>query len=488
MLSHLGYKRLPFAVAFVFLQAATINAFAADPKFNVLFVAVDDLTCSLGCYGDPVAKTPHFDELAKRGICFKNAFCQLPLCNPSRASVLTGRRPDEIKVYDLDRHFRDELPKAVSLPQLFKDAGYFSARVGKLYHYNVPAGIGTNGLDDPPSWQQVVNPKGRDTLEEDKITNAEPHRKISAALSWLAADGTDEEQTDGMIASEAIRLMQEHRDSPFFLGVGFFRPHTPYVSPKKYFDLYPIEKLKIPFAPENDREDIPKAAFAHNCPIPNYGLPEETCIQAMQGYYASVSFVDAQLGRLMASLDELGLRDSTIVVVWSDHGYHLGEHQGVWQKRCLFEESAKAPLLIYVPDAEGNGQSCERVVEFVDLYPTIAELCGLSFDSTLTGTSLKPLLNAPDSEWESCAVTQVLRPGNGKQIMGRSVRTERWRYTEWNGGEAGRELYDHSKDPNEFVNLVNQLESQEVIARLKPLLEARAQSHPPTTPVNPARL
>lgn len=469
--------------------AATQTLFAEEnQRFNVLFVAVDDLNCSLGCYGHRVAKTPYFDSLAARAVVFENAYCQLPLCNPSRASVLTGRRPDEIKVYDLDRHFRDAMPNLVTLPQLFKEHGWFTARVGKLYHYNVPNGIGTDGLDDPISWQQRFNPKGRDTLEEEKITNAEPHRPISAALSWLAADGQDTEQTDGMIATEAIRLMREHRDEPFFLGVGFFRPHTPYVAPKKYFDLYPISTLKLPYAPAGDRDDIPPAAFAHNCPIPNYGLSEETCIRALQAYYASVSFVDAQLGRLVEAVDELGLSEKTIIVVWSDHGYHLGEHLGVWQKRCLFEESARAPLIVRAPKADGNGHACERVVEFVDIYPTIADLCGLSIASDLTGKSLVGLLNDPRRDWESFAVTQVLRPGDGEPVMGRTIRTSRWRYTQWNGGEQGQELYDHQNDPNEFNNLAQLPEYHALMAGLRKDLASRAQSHPPTSPFNPARL
>lgn len=460
----------------------------SSERYNVLFVAVDDLTCSLGCYGDEIAKTPHFDRLARRGVLFERAYCQLPLCNPSRASLMTGRRPDEIAVYDLDRHFRDKLPDVVTLPQAFKNNGWFSARVGKLYHYNVPAGIGTDGLDDPDSWDRVVNPKGRDTLEEDKITNAEPHRKISAALSWLAAEGKDEEQTDGMVATEAIKLLREHRDEPFFLGVGFFRPHTPYVAPKKYFDLYPIENLKLPFAPEDDRSDIPPAAFAHNCPTPNYGLPESTCLKALQGYYASVSFVDAQLGRLLDALDELKLAESTIVVVWSDHGYHLGEHLGIWQKRCLFEESARAPLIVSVPSAEGNGSRCSQVVEFVDLFPTLTELCGVTTPDGLTGRSLRALLESPDSNWDGHAVTQVLRPGDGKPVMGRSVRTNRWRYTEWNGGQDGVELYDHQADPDEFENLANTPGHENLIAELKRLFDGTARAMPPSSPVNPDRL
>jgi uncharacterized sulfatase len=247
---------------------------------NVLFIAVDDLATSLGCYGDVVAKTPHIDRLAMRGVRFDRAYNQIPLCNPSRASLMTGLRPDQIKVYDLDRHFRDEVPEVTTLSQHFLNNGYATSRVGKIYHYNVPASIGTDGFDDAPSWQKTINPRGRDKTDEELIFNAEPHRKISGALSWLAADGTDEEQTDGMIASEAIKLIKEHKDESFFIAVGFFRPHTPYVAPKKYFDLYPIEKLRLPFAPADDREDIPAAAFAHNNPIPNYNLEEQTCLKS----------------------------------------------------------------------------------------------------------------------------------------------------------------------------------------------------------------
>ena len=305
-------------------------------KPNVLFIAVDDLACTLGCYGDQVAKTPNIDRLAARGVCFQRAYNQLPLCNPTRASLLTGLRPDQIKVYDLDRHFREEIPDVVTLPQAFQQAGYYVARVGKIFHYNVPASIGTNGLDDPPSWMHVVNPKGRDTAEENLVFNAEPNKKISAALSWLAAEGSDEEQTDGMIATEAIRMMSSNKSNPFFLAVGFFRPHTPYIAPKKYFDLYSAEKMQLPYAPQDDREDIPIAAFAHNCSDPHYGLEKDVLIQATKAYYACISFIDAQVGRLLDALDQLELTENTIIVLWSDHGYHLGDHLGVWQKRTLF--------------------------------------------------------------------------------------------------------------------------------------------------------
>ena len=476
------------ALAVALLPVLSWTSRGTEPRPNVLMIAIDDLANCLGCYGDTVARTPSIDGLASRGVRFDRAYCQLPLCNPSRASVLTGLRPDVIKVYDLDRHFREERPNAVTLPQLFQQGGWYVARVGKLFHYNVPAGIGTNGLDDPASWQHVVNPKGRDTEEEHLISNAEPHRPISAALSWLAAEGTDKEQTDGMIASEAIRIMEQERDGPFFLGVGFFRPHTPYVAPKKYFDRYPLESIRLPSAPADDRADIPPGAFAHNCPVPHYGLPEATCRLALQAYYASVSFVDAQVGRLLDALERLQLTNNTIVVLWSDHGYHLGEHQGIWQKRCLFEESARAPLMIFAPKAAGNGKPCSEVVEFVDIYSTIAELAGLPEPAGQSGKSLVPLLNNPLQQWNGEAYTQVLRPGNGQMFVGRSIRTDRWRYSQWGGPTGGQELYDHHADPFEFRNLADKPRFRELIQEFRTKLDAKVEFAVPKSPVNPKRL
>ncbi|EMI18679.1 iduronate-2-sulfatase [Rhodopirellula maiorica SM1] len=466
---------------------------ASRERPNVLFIAVDDLACTLGCYGDVIAQTPHIDRLAASGVCFQNAYNQLPLCNPTRASIMTGLRPDKIKVYDLDRHFRDELPDVVTLSQAFRSEGYFAARVGKIYHYNVPASIGTDGFDDPPSWDQTVNPIGRDKTDESLVYNAEPHRKISGALSWLAAEGGDEEQTDGMIATEAIALMQQKRDEPFFLAVGFFRPHTPYVAPQKYFDLYPPSSLRLPYSPPGDRNDIPLAAFAHNCPVPNYNLDHDTLIKATQAYYACVSFVDAQVGRLLDSLQQLDLAENTIVVLWSDHGYHLGEHDGVWQKRTLFEQSARAPLIIRSPQHRESAGVCRRIVEFVDIYPTLTDLAGIAAPENLDGRSLSPLLDNPLAEWDNVAVTQVLRPADdrlGDPVMGCSIRTDRYRYTEWGEGKYGFELYDHHADPLEFNNLAIDPDelTRNVIAELQPLLRSRASGQTPTTPFNPERL
>jgi uncharacterized sulfatase len=485
-----------FFVVILCLSFVSVGWSASKP--NVLFIAIDDLAPALRCYGDLIAKTPHIDRLAASGVRFDRAYNQLPLCNPTRASVMTGLRPDTIKVYDLDRHFRDEVPKAVTLSQTFMRNGWWAGRVGKIYHYNVPASIGTDGFDDPPSWKQTVNPKGRDKTDEHLIFNAEPHRKISGALSWLAAEGTDEEQTDGMIATEAIKLMAARRKDgkPFFLGVGFFRPHTPYVAPKKYFAMYPLKDMRLPYAPKGDRDDIPTAAFAHNNPVPHYSLDALTCRKALQAYYATLSFVDAQVGRLMAALERLGLADNTIVVLWSDHGYHLGEHNGIWQKRTLFEQASRTPLIIRAPNAKGNGTACTRIVEFVDIYPTLTDLAGLKNPKgpiALEGRSLKPLLKNPLAEWNGTAITQVLRPADKrlpKPVMGRSIRTARWRYTDWAEGKSGVELYDHAADPMEFNNLALKPDpdAKAVMQRLRKLLEQKASGKVPTTPFNPKRL
>lgn len=465
---------------------------AAQPPDHVLFIAIDDLRDWTTEFGGVRPITPNLDRLVAGGVHFRRAHCQIPLCNPSRASVLTGLRPDRTGVFDLARHFRQTLPDAVPLPRRFKDQGWHAARVGKIYHYDVPAGIGSDGLDDPSSWDEVVNPIGRDVREQDRIINPAPQRPISAALSWLAAEGDDEEQTDGLIATEAIRLLRENRNRPLFLGVGFFRPHTPFVAPRAYFDLYPLERIALPTAPADDRDDIPPAALAHNNVLPNYGLDERTCREAIQAYLACTSFVDAQVGRLLDALDESGLRERTVVVLWSDHGYHLGEHLGVWQKRTLFEESSRAPLVISAAGYRGNGKPCDRIVEFVDIYPTIVELCGLSLPAGLDGRSLVPLLAEPDRNWDSFAVTQILRPIDSRldePVMGRSIRTQRWRYTQWNRGTRGEELYDHIEDPHEFINLADEPRHAELIDHLREQLDRVARPvPPPATDFIPARL
>ncbi|MCE9527616.1 MAG: sulfatase [Planctomycetales bacterium] len=441
-------------------------------KLNVLYIVSDDLNNSLGCYGHPQVKSPRIDELAKRGVRFDRAYCQFPLCNPSRSSFLTGLRPDQTGVLDNAFVFRKKIPQVVTLPQLFQKNGYFVARVGKLYHYGVPNQIGTDGLDDPPSWQKVINPKGRDKDDEDKIFSIDGKKSFGGTLSWLSADGTDAEQTDGKIAEAAIGLLEQNKDQPFLLAVGFFRPHTPYVAPHKYFEMYPAEKVPLAKMPADDRKDIPEPALTVK--IPNYGIDEKTQREAMQAYFASISFMDQQVGKLLDALDRLKLRDNTIIVFHSDHGYHLGEH-GLWQKQSLFEESARVPLMISVPGMKTAGQVSPRVAELVDVYPTVAGLCGLKAPENLAGKSLEILLANPQAVSDKVAVTQVQRgggqPGKGKTpptaFKGYSVRSERYRYTEWDGGERGAELYDHESDPQEITNLVDKPEMAGVVKEMK---------------------
>lgn len=435
---------------------------APPKKFNVLFIATDDCNNDLGIYGHSEMSTPNFERLAMRGVQFNRAYCQFPLCNPSRVSLLSGLNPDETKIFDLETTIRQTVPNVVTLPQLFMQNGYYSARVGKIFHYGVPGQIGTNGLDDSLSWQQRVNPIGRDKTEEKEVVNLTPSRGLGSALSYLAADGTDEEQTDGKVATEAIKLLSENKDKPFFLAVGFFRPHTPYVSPKKYFDLYPAGKVHLPKEPANDLDDIPQAAFFTK--PANWGLSEPKLREAIQGYHAAISFMDAQLGRVLDALDRLKLSDNTIVVVWSDHGYNLGQH-GQWMKQSLFENSARVPMIISVPGGI-KGKASDRTVELLDLYPTLADLCNLKAPQKLSGVSLKPLLNNPQAQWNRSALTQVSR---GK-IMGRSIRTERWRYTEWDEGKAGTELYDEENDKGEITNLASDPKFTAMVKELSGLL------------------
>ncbi len=455
---------------------------AAD-KPNVLLVVSDDLTNNaLGCYGGK-AKTPNIDTLAAKGVRFDRAYCQFPLCNPSRASFLTGLRPDTLKVYENATQFRKNVPDAVSLPQTFQKAGYATARVGKLYHYGVPGQIGTDGLDDPKSWEQVVNPKGFDKDDEaaDRIFTLNPKGmgsgRFGGTLSWLASEGKDEQMTDGLIAAETVKLLDANKAKPFFLACGFFRPHTPYVAPKGYFADYPTGKIVLPKVPDGHRATGPAPAFgsAHKN---QDDMTDAQRKEAIQAYLASTAHMDAQVGVVLAALEKHKLSDNTIVVFISDHGYHLGEH-GLWQKMSLFENSARVPMVIFDPRAKGNGKACGRTVELVDLHATLADLCGLT--AKTDGTSLKPLLADPTAKWDKPAITQVSRGtptatgDTGPKIpplMGYSVRTERFRYTEWGqGGEKGAQLFDHTVDADEHTNLAADPKHADTVKAMKALLK-----------------
>jgi uncharacterized sulfatase len=370
------------------------------------------------------------------------------------------------------------VPDAITLPQLFRQNGYFTARVGKIFHYGVPREIGTPGKDDPVSWDETVNPIGRDKTEESKLhilTRGTGNKTIGFAMAWLDMEGTDAEQTDGHGVTATIRLLERAAgmNQPFFIGMGFYRPHTPFVATHRWFHEHPKDSVRLPIVPADDLADIPDIAF-HVRP-PNYGLADDGLRDCVRGYRAAVSCMDSQVGELLSTLERLELADNTIIVFFSDNGFLLGQH-AQWQKQLLFDESARVPLIVYVPGVKGNGQASPRPVELLDVYPTLKELCRLPDPpQKLEGRSLAPLLADPDAQDDRIAYSQVTRRvGKGKNastVMAYSVRTQRWRYTEWGpDGRHGRELYDHQADPQEFKNLADDPASSQTIAELKPLL------------------
>ena len=460
LVTALGYLLAVFSTA-------VLSSSASAAKPNVLFIAVDDMNNDIGCYGHPFVKSPSIDRLAARGIRFERSYCQYPLCSPTRSSLMTGLRPDTTRVFDLSYHFRQGLPNVVTLPQMFMKNGYYVARVGKIYHYGNPNDIGTCGLDDRASWMERVNPAGRDktTLELDVI-NYTPKRGLGAAMAFLADKiGLDAQHTDGKVADEAIKLLEKHKDGPFFIAAGFYKPHCPWITPKKYFDLYSLDMISLPRITEKTPEDYPTPAMDSTRPWPYFGVTLDHARECKLAYYAAISFVDAQIGRLLDAVDRLGLRENTIIVFWSDHGYHLGEH-GLWFKQSCFEESARIPLIIAVPGRKTAGKASPRTVELLDIYPTLADLAGLTPPPGLEGASLRPLIDDPQAPWSLPAYTQVQRKG----FPGHSVRTERWRYTEWDRGAKGEELYDHDQDPQELHNLAHDPKQAAVVAEMKALL------------------
>jgi iduronate 2-sulfatase len=422
---------------------------------NVLFIVVDDLNNSLGCYGHSVVKSPNIDRLAARGIRFDRAYCQFTVCNPSRTSFLTGLRPDSTGILNNATPFRSKLPDVVTLPQLFRKNGYFTARIGKVFH-------SAKNMDDPQAWDVTSDPKGTPLGKKGQGRNLTGGRV--KWCRWLAAQGDDEDQSDGQVAAEAIGLLEEHRHNPFFLAVGFHKPHDPFFAPKRYFDLYPLERLRPPKDPP-DRSAELSQAIASGWKAEFDRFTDRERREFMRAYYAGISFMDAQLGKIIAALDRLELWHNTIVVFFGDHGYHLGE-RGWWNKNTVFELSARAPLIAVTPQMKRKGKSCSQIIEFVDIYPTLADLCGLSAPANLEGTSFKPLLNDPELSWKKTAFTQVQRG----RIAGRSVRTTRWRYTEWDEGKQGVELYDHDTDPGEYYNLAGDPQHTQTIAKLRKLL------------------
>ncbi len=427
-------------------------------------VVIDDLRTELGCYGVDAMHSPSIDRFAQKGMLFNHAYAQYPVCNPSRSSFLSGLRPDEVGIISNTVPLRRVQPNLVTLPQLFRENGYFTAGIGKIFHLSVDHADERALFVDPLSWDYFF-----DALDGTTKTGRQgagrnlTNGKIPWA-TWKAAAGDDADQPDGINNLEVLKVLEDNHERPFFIGYGIHKPHDPFIAPKKYFEFYPEGRTQLAEEPEGRSKRIKMA-------IPNDRIFAEFTDQERRefkrAYQAGVSFADAQVGKLMDRLDQLELWDSTIVIIMGDHGYHLGEHDW-WNKVTVFEDGARAPMLIWVPDALGMGKPTDSLMEFIDLYPTLVDYAGLAPPHKLSGASLRPVLEDPNASVKEAAYTQVTR---GPKVMGRSVRTRRWRYTEWGEGKHGVELYDHSKDSGEYYNLSANPEYAHVVSQMKQLLQ-----------------
>ena len=501
--------RFAFSIALLLCLGPFAHGQTGKPssKPNILFIAIDDLRPELGCYGSKIALSPNIDRLAKSGVTFTHAYCQQAVCNPSRASLMTGLRPDTIKVWDLKTDFRTALPDAVTLTQQLMQHGYHAVGIGKIFH---------NNIQDPPSWSEpkmnvpdypfdpdaVYRAKENvEWLEQKKqeLIAKDDKRRIDRFGKWYLKhvateniDVDDDAYFDGAQTTVAIEKMKKltGKEKPFFLAVGYYRPHLPFNVPKRYWDLY--DRDSIPPAPNqfipknapimavNTAREIRGYTDFKQMPQPHEGSISETQSRLLRhGYFASVSYIDAQVGRLLKSLKKLGLDDNTIVVLWGDHGWKLGEHNS-WCKMTNFEIDTRVPLIMRVPNAAENGKPCAKLVEFVDIYPTLCELAGVPLRDELEGVSFAPLLSDTNQPWKKAVFSQFLRDGiwiapDKIPYMGRCVRTKRYRYVEWTTKDStqivARELYDLKNDPLENENIAKDQNQAETLAKLASILK-----------------
>jgi iduronate 2-sulfatase len=464
-----------FLVACLWLVVINFTAVAtaADKRPNILLLMSDDLAATLGCYGYPQAKTPNLDALSKRGVLFERAYCQFPHCNPSRSSMLTGLRPNTTRVTNNEDNLYQNIPGIMTLPHLFREHGYATARCGKIFHLGVPTGL--ESMDDPEAWDFGTPFEDERPYPPGRVSPVKVKAGNKQGLPWTETISTDDELVDGNFAKTAVEWL-EKRDAkkPFFLAVGFHRPHMPLVAPAKYFDLYPFDDITLPTEPADDEADIPLPA--RNGAVPGYAItatPEQRRA-AIRAYLACVSYVDAQAGRVLDALQRLNLTDNTIIIFAADHGWHLGEHK-LWHKRSLFEECARVPFLVVAPGGKANGQRSASLVELLDVFPTLCDLTGVPAPPNLQGKSLRPLLNDAGATVHDAAFTQARR-GENAEFWGRTIRTARWRCTEWDEGKNGVELYDHDADPHEFTNLAGRPEYAAVLSEMRGLLSTRLNS------------
>ncbi|MDB4614544.1 sulfatase [bacterium] len=471
-------------IAVILLLSPTPTVAADRP--NVLFIAVDDLRPSIGCYGDDRAITPNIDALAGRGLLFNRAYCQVAVCNPSRASLMTGMRPDKLGVWTLPIHFREAKPDAVTMPQWFRKFGYTAVSHGKIYHNPTP---------DPQSWSEPIRklpplpypyPDGtremvRNTQKE--LPKNDWRKNNLRGPSTGAPELDDSKVLDGARTDMAIEDLRRlgKSDEPFFLAMGYIRPHLAWVAPKKYWDMHDPDQLPI-LTPQRITPNTPKYALHNNSELTHYvdliDLPKpwddrtvsvEKTRHLMHAYYACVSYVDAQIGRLMAALEEEGLADNTIVVLWSDHGWKLGEYRG-WGKMTNYEIDTRVPMIISAPGMKTAGQKTDQLAELMDLYPTLCDLAKIDTPDFIDGSSLVPTLNDANAAVHDVSVSQYYRRLNGEEFMGYSIRSDSHRMIEWRnfgtGEVTARELYDHRTESPETNNIADAAESAEVIESL----------------------
>lgn len=480
-------KYFPAAVSIVILTIAGCGLKkeldTSSRKPNILFIAVDDLRPELGCYGDSTAKSPNIDKLAASGVLFNQAYCQQAVCSPSRTSLMTGRRPNTTKVWDLKTHFRTTIPDVVTLPQYFKNNGYHTQSIGKIYH-------------DPASAQDSLSWSAPEILAVTKregkyVLPVNLQKKSAKAAATEMADVPDDAYIDGQVAEQAKQVLQHIKNKPFFLAVGFRRPHLPFSAPKKYWDMYNREDIVLP-AQKSLPKNIPAYA-AHNSEELrgytdigfNHSITDSKTRELLHGYYAAVSYTDAQIGKVLDELARLNLTKNTIIVLWSDHGFHLGE-KGLWAKSTNYELDTRVPLIISAPGKQ-HGVKSNALVELVDLYPSLAELGGLSIPAGLEGTNLAPLLAKPDLPWKSAVFSQFPRPWQYKgepKLMGYTLRTARYRYVEWRDFKTAEvksaELYDRQVDPAELNNIADIPENAGLVDQLRQKLKEGWQKARPT--------
>ena len=444
------------------------GSLVAREQLNVLFIISDDLTLTaLGCYGNKVCKTPNIDRLATEGTLFTRAYCQATFCGPSRASLMFGYYPYATKANGYTSGREKVGPDKDSWPQYFRRNGYHSARVSKVFHMGVPPDIakGGDGADDPASWDEKFNSRGPETWAPGKgetlQNNPDGTKKLAGGNRFVVveAEGDDLVHSDGKTAQKAAELIHRYKtlDKPFFLAVGFVRPHVPFVAPRKYFDLYDPEDMVLPPKITGDQDDIPKTP-GNRRTTANYRMNLLQQKKLVAGYYASVSYMDAMLGRVLEALEKSGQRDDTIVIFTSDHGYHLGEHD-MWSKVSVHKESAQVPLIIHVPGKKPA--ICHSFAELLDLYPTVSGLCGLKVPDNLQGKDISPMLDDPTHQ----ARDAILCSGKGMLY-----REKKWAYLHY--GKSG-ELFDMEKDPKQYNNLINDPAYAETLAELRQKLNAK---------------